>query len=169
MNKIAKRYAHLLSQILIIWISIALMGCAAMVSPLDIYKTVEGANAAAHGAPNTWAYVKETSDLVVLGWAQGQRYGFLIVDKLGQSTQLMKICNGNCINWQTAAEFLTWLESNGWANVPAATLPPSLVTALGQTAFLTSLGSSALTNFLILPMGLLEIDPMDLVQPKIGA
>lgn len=168
MKPIVKRYARLFQQIVMIWVAVALMGCAAIVSPLDIYKTAEGASAAARGAANTWAMVKPTSDLVVLGWPQGQRYAFLIVDKLGQMTNLSKLCNGTCINWKDAAEFVSWLEANGWANVPAASLPPALVSALSQTAFLTALASRALTNFLILPMGLIQ-DPMQFIQPKTGA
>ncbi len=169
MIKIARVYARLFSQVLMIWVAVALMGCAAIATPLDIYKTVEGANSAARGGANTWAMMKATSDLIVLGWPQGTRYAFLIVDKLGQTTNLSQICNGTCIGWKDAAEFLTWLEQNGWQNVPATALPPGVIAGLSQTAFLTSLGSRALTTILILPIGMIQINPADYIKPEIGA
>jgi hypothetical protein len=144
------------------------LGCAAVAWPLEISKTVEGLNQAAHGMAGTFAYMKDQNPIVVLGWAQGAgKYSFLLVDKAGEMIKIAEICNANCVKWETAAEFLKWLEVNGWQSVPATMLPPALVSAISQTAFIASLGTRAMPSLLFLPMTILETKPLDLVNPQV--
>jgi hypothetical protein len=146
------------------------LGCAAVVWPLEIGKTIEGMQQAANGLPGTFAYMSETSKIVVLGWAQGAgKYAFILLDQSGELVQIKDICNANCMKWETAAEFLKWLEANGWNNVPAGLLPAGLVSAIRQTAFIASLGSRAMPSLLFLPMVILETNPIDLLNPMIGS
>lgn len=150
------------------------LGCAAVVWPLEISKTIEGLNQAAHGVVGTFAYLKETSPIVVLGWPQGDgKYDFVLLDKAGEMVKMAELCNANCVKWETAAQFLTWLEANGWQNVPAGLLPPALVSAISQTAFIASMAVSASsrgsTSIFTIPSVILETNPFDLINPQIGS
>lgn len=154
------------STILSLVLALMFTSCAAVqVAPLDISATIDGMKSAAVGAPGTWAFTKAGTDFVVLGWAQNSRYAFILLDKAGQLSQLQKLCHANVCNWRTAADFVSWLEANGWASIPAGALPLSLTEAIKTSAFQAMLGR--LYTPLLVPI-LIPANPAELVRPMVA-
>lgn len=155
---------------LMVWVALSLMGCSAVVWPLDISKTVEGINLAAHGAAGTFAYMKAGNPIVVLGWPVSDgKYAFILLDKFSAAVKMSEICNANCIRWDTAAQFLKDIEANGWQSVPAATLPPTLISAVSQAAFQAVLARTGLPSLLVIPGAILDVDPLRMISDGGGA
>jgi hypothetical protein len=158
-----------IQSILAILIACNLMGCMAMTNgTLPVAESISGMKAAVTGAPGTWVYSKEGSDFVVLGWSQGSRYAFVMVDKAAAVLKdLRNVCALDC-NWMSAADLLIWLEKNGWQSVPAGTLSAGLASQISNVAFLLSIGSRSLPTLLLVPMGVVPANPLDLVNPQVA-
>jgi hypothetical protein len=150
-------------------IAMQLAACGAVqVAPLDVFRTIDGMKAAVLGDPGTWAFTKPATDWIVLGWPAGDgRYGFALLDKLGQASPLSKVCNANVCNWRTAADFVAWLEANGWTSVPAASLPGGLIAAVRQSAFAAAIARGGPLNMLVVPMGILSPNLFEFISPKV--
>lgn len=139
---------------LLIILTIILSLFAAVVWPATIGETLKGMNLAVHGAPGTWSFMKPGSELVVLGWAQGEQYAFMILDKAGSAVELSKLTNANKMAWYTAADFVDWLEHNGWQSVPVTMLPKTIVASVAQASFIFSMSCSIFVVFM--PVGFLD-------------
>jgi hypothetical protein len=163
---VKKGFALIVSILIVI---VLLHSCAAVqVAPLDVYRTMSGMAQAVRGQPGTFVFTNPNVELVVLGWPVGEKYAFAVLNRAGEAFDLAKFCNANKVCWQTAGEFTTWLEANGWQSVPAGTLAPSLVSVISQTAYMISMGLRSLPSFLLVPMGVIPTNPMQVINPEVG-
>lgn len=156
------RYTFLVALLLS---SLLISSCSAHTLPVPIAETILGAASAVRGMPGTWVFINPTSDIVVLGWSQGSQQAFLLVDRLGKSVTMNTITNAQKVSWKAAADFLSWLEYSGWQSVPAGMLPPALVSTISQTNFLLGMTPT----IILLPLGLIPSEPLDLLRSEISS
>ncbi len=158
-----------LQVILSLWVALILTSCAAGQWAMPIDQSLEGMRAAITGQAGTWVYSNAAEPgKYILGWPTGEKYAFALVDDAKLAFQdIRDFCAMKC-NWKTAADFLMWAESKGWASVPAATLSPALYSRIGTLAYLISIGKFPMGGVWILPF-VIPNDPLRLINPEIKA
>jgi len=123
------------------------------VQPIGFYTTLQGMISCVKGAPGTSIYSSEK--LIMMVFPQGTKYGFIVLDKLGNPLyDLVKAGgNGQKVCPECMSEVINFLKMTTWKRILPAELPgPFLITLESYATAAISVGSSTLVNLILIPV-----------------
>ncbi len=130
----------------------------ASIAPVDFYATLRGMQSVAREATGTFAY--GNGQLSVLFWQQKGGYAFAVVHQNGSILKdISQFVNANQVSTWSAADFVNWLEQNGYARIDPRSLPFTSV-LLSQAVSLMASGARAFTTVFFVPVGALQLDTL---------
>jgi hypothetical protein len=126
---------------------------SAEIQIIGFYETLQGMISCVKNQPGTAIYSSEK--LIMMVFPQGTKYGFIVLDRLGNPLyDLVKAGgNGQKVCPECMGEVINFLRMTTWRKILPAELPAQfLLTLQAYSTAAISVGSRALVSLIVIPV-----------------